>query len=110
MMLQPQRAAALAAHWDHRCIQHPSLTAKDSLQMVHTDDFCSLAQLSGSSMNTAAINAFASTSAQYYLHSGAMCPFMQHAINFLKTAMLKRNAWVYLQNVENTNPNTTSQI
>lgn len=60
--------------------------------MVHMDDFCSLAQLSGSSMNTAGINAFASTSLQDYLHSGAMCPFVQHVINLLKRAALKINA------------------
>lgn len=109
-MLQPQQAAVLAAHWDRRCTQHPSLTVRDSLQMVHTDDFCSLAQLSGSSMNTTAINAFASTSSQYYLHSRTMCPFVQYVMNFLKIATLKRNAWVYFQNIENTNPNTTSQV
>lgn len=38
-----------------------------------------------------------------------MCPFVQHVINFLKIAALKRNMWIYLQNIENTNKNV-SQI
>lgn len=74
--------------------------------MVHMDDFCSLAQ---SSMNTAAKNAFASTSLQDYLHSRATCPFVQHVINFLKIAALKINAWIYLQNIKNATKPITSQ-
>lgn len=75
--------------------------------MVHMGDFCSL---SGSSVNTAAVNAFVNTSLQDYLHSRAMCLFVQHVINFLKIAVLKINVWIYLQNTENANKNITSQI
>jgi len=74
------------------------------------DELCSLAQLSGFSMNTTAITAFASSALQDYLHSRAMHPFVQHVINFLKIAALKINAWIYLQNIKNTHKITTSQI
>lgn len=77
-----------------------------SLFPVHSsDDFRSLAQCSGSSMNIAAINAFARTFLQDDLHSRAMCSSKQHMTNFLKIAMLKTNARVYLQNTENANTN-----
>lgn len=68
-----------------------------------SDGFRSLAQRS--SMNIAAINAFARTFLQDDLHSRAMCSSKQHMTSFLKIAMLKTNARVYLQNTEKANTN-----
>lgn len=107
LMTLPQRGSALAAHWEHCCIQHWSLRIRDLLQIVHTDDFCSL---SGPSLGTTAINAFANTSLQDYSHSRAMCPFVWHVTNFLKIAPLRINEQIYLQNIENAKENMTSKI
>lgn len=75
------------------------------VQMFFMDGFWSPAQLSGFSTSTAAINALVRMFFQDDLHSRVICSSVQHVTNFLKTAGLKINAWIYLQNTENANTN-----